>query len=132
MDDAPQDIPDIPIASELDVIVIGAGLSGLACARDLVGAGLRVRVLDAADAPGGRVRTDVIDGFRLDRGFQVLLMEYPEARRVLNYGDLALKTLAPGALVRHGGKFHRFADPFREFGKGLSFAFDPVVSLGDK
>ena len=132
MNDSSQNIPDIPVASELDVIVIGAGLAGLACARDLAAAGLRVRVLEASDAPGGRVRTDVVDGFRLDRGFQVLLTEYPEARRVLDYDALSLKKFVPGALVRHAGRFHRFADPFREFGKGLGFAFDSIVPFADK
>ena len=117
---------------DIDVVVIGAGLAGLACACELIGGGLSVRLLDAADAPGGRVRTDVIDGFRLDRGFQVLLTEYPEARRVLDYDALALKNFLPGALVRQGGGFHRFADPYRELGKAIWFAFDPIVSMGDK
>lgn len=117
---------------ELDVVVIGAGLAGLSCARELAKAGMRVQVLEAADAPGGRIRTDVVDGFRLDRGFQVLLTEYPEAKRVLNYDALTLKNFVPGALVRHGGKFHRFADPSREFRKAVDFVFDPVVPLGDK
>jgi phytoene dehydrogenase-like protein len=117
---------------ELDAVIIGAGLAGLACARDLTAAGLRVMLLEASDAPGGRIRTDVVEGFRLDRGFQVLLTEYPEARRVLDYEALGLKRFLPGALVRQAGSFHRFADPFREFRRALSFAMDPIVSLGDK
>ena len=122
-----------PVAEPvLDVVVVGAGLAGLACARDLVAAGLQVRLLESADAAGGRVRTDVVEGFRLDRGFQVLLTEYPEARRVLNYDALALKSFLPGALVRQAGSFHRFADPFRELQKAVAFAFDPIVTLGDK
>ncbi len=121
-----------PFAPDLDVVVIGAGLAGLACARELVGAGLRVRLLEAADAPGGRIRTDTVDGFRLDRGFQVLLTDYSEARRVLDYDALSLKNFVPGALVRQGGSFHRFADPFRELGKAIRFGFDPIVPLGDK
>ena len=66
---------------EADVLVVGAGLAGLACARRLAGAGLEVRVVEASDGVGGRMRTDVVDGFRLDRGFQVLNTGYPEARR---------------------------------------------------
>jgi phytoene dehydrogenase-like protein len=85
---------------ELDVAIIGAGLAGLACARDLTKAGLGVQLFESADAAGGRVRTDVVDGFRLDRGFQVLLTEYPEAKRVLDYDALALRRFVPGALVR--------------------------------
>ncbi len=116
----------------LDVVVIGAGLAGLACARELAATGLEVRLLESADAPGGRIRTDLVEGFRLDRGFQVLLTEYPAARRALNYEDLALKNFLPGALVRQAGSFHRFADPFRELQKAISFAFDPIVPIGDK
>lgn len=117
---------------EQDVVVIGAGLAGLACARDLAAAGHSVRLLEAADAPGGRIRTDLVEGFRLDRGFQVLLTKYPEAQRVLDYDALALRNFLPGALVRQAGSFHRFADPFRELQKAVSFAFDPIVPLGDK
>lgn len=62
----------------IDVIIVGAGLAGLAAARPLVDAGRQVVVLEASDGVGGRVRTDVVDGFQLDRGFQVLLTAYPE------------------------------------------------------
>ena len=61
-----------------DVVVIGAGLAGLTAARTLTAAGLDVAVLEASDGVGGRVRTDVVDGYRLDRGFQILLTAYPE------------------------------------------------------
>jgi phytoene dehydrogenase-like protein len=121
-----------PAAAEFDAVVIGAGLAGLASARDLAATGLKVKLLEAADAPGGRVRTDVVDGFRLDRGFQVLLTEYPEAKRVLDMDALALKRFVPGALVRQAGSFHRFADPYRELSKAVSFAFDSIVPIGDK
>ncbi len=96
-----------------DVVIIGAGLAGLSCALSLQDAGVAVVLLEASDAPGGRVRTDAVDGFRLDRGFQVMLTAYPEARRLLDYSGLELKKFEAGALVWHGGKFHRFADPFR-------------------
>ncbi len=66
---------------DADVIVVGAGLSGLTCALQLTAAGRSVIVLEASDGVGGRVRTDMVDGFRLDRGFQVLLTGYPAARR---------------------------------------------------
>src|SRR5690242_17123489 len=67
------------------VIVVGAGLAGLTCARLLHQAKVKVRVLEASDGVGGRVRTDAVDGFLLDRGFQVLLTAYPEPRRWLDY-----------------------------------------------
>ncbi len=115
-----------------DVIVVGAGLAGLACAREAQRRGAEVLVLEAADGVGGRVRTDEVEGFRLDRGFQVLLTAYPECRRELDYTGLRLKAFKPGALVRHGGKMHRLADPFRTPIEALEGAFDPLVSFGDK
>ena len=117
---------------ETDVAIIGAGLAGLNCARMLQDSGLDVRLLEAADAPGGRVRTDVVDGFRLDRGFQVLLTAYPETQRALNYRALKLRRFRPGALVYHGGAMHRFADPLREPRLAMRFLFDKVIPLGDK
>ncbi|QKG58550.1 FAD-dependent oxidoreductase [Hymenobacter sp. BRD128] len=83
------------------IIIIGAGMAGLACANWLHRAGRPVLVLEATDAVGGRVRTDVTpDGFRLDRGFQILLTNYPEARRMFDYGALNLKSFRSGAVVR--------------------------------
>jgi phytoene dehydrogenase-like protein len=95
------------------VVVVGAGLAGLACARVLTRSGVRVTVLEAADDVGGRVRTDRHEGFLLDRGFQVLLTAYPEAQRALDLASLDLRPFIPGALVRADGRFHRVADPLR-------------------
>jgi phytoene dehydrogenase-like protein len=117
----------------IDVAIVGAGLAGLSCALRLESAGCSVLLLEAEDAPGGRVRTDSLRGFRLDRGFQVLLTGYPEAEHLLDYKTLRLRPFARGALVRQGGRFHRFADPFRDsMGAALGLLFDPVVTLGDK
>ena len=96
-----------------DVLVVGAGLAGLCCARELERHGVDVQVLDRADAIGGRVRTDEVDGFLLDRGFQVLLTSYPEVRRTLDLERLSPRPFYAGALVRYGGRFSRFADPVR-------------------
>src|SRR6476620_7689638 len=83
------------------IIIIGAGMAGLACATWLHRAGRPVLVLEAADAVGGRVRTDLTpEGFRLDRGFQVLQTNYPEARRIFDYGALNLKAFRSGAVIR--------------------------------
>jgi phytoene dehydrogenase-like protein len=117
---------------EKDVAIIGAGLAGLRCAGLLERAGLDVQLLEAADAPGGRIRTDLVEGFRLDRGFQVMLTDYPEARSALHYRSLKLRRLTPGALVWHAGRFHRFADPWREPIEGLRFLFDDIVPFSDK
>jgi len=95
------------------VIVVGAGLAGLSCARHLASAGADVTIIEASDGVGGRVRTDTVDGFRLDRGFQVLLRAYPELHRQLDVDALNLCTFDPGALIRHDTGFSRVADPFR-------------------
>ncbi len=81
------------------IIIIGAGIAGLTCAKYLKDKGVESLILEAADDVGGRVRTDVVNGFKLDRGFQVLLTSYPEAKKLLNYDDLWLKNLPSGAYV---------------------------------
>lgn len=83
-----------------DVIVIGAGLAGLRCAGLLAARGLDVVVLDSADAVGGRQRTDIVNGFRLDRGFQVLNPAYPALRRSVDLDALALGSFPVGVQVR--------------------------------
>jgi phytoene dehydrogenase-like protein len=115
-----------------DMVIIGAGLAGLACARHLHRAGRRVVVLDAADAVGGRVRTDVVDGFRLDRGFQVFLESYPEAAAQLDLPALKLQAFQPGALIRFQGRFETLADPWRRPSAALANARSPVGTLADK
>lgn len=115
-----------------DVVIVGAGLSGLCCALRLRKAGLRPLLLEASDGVGGRVRTDVVEGFRLDRGFQVFLTSYPEAKRVLDYGALRLRRFLPGALVRHGGRFHELTDPWRRPVAALRSLFSPVGTFADK
>ncbi|MFR9796926.1 NAD(P)/FAD-dependent oxidoreductase [Streptomyces sp. MS06] len=96
-----------------DVVVVGAGLAGLACARDLRDAGLRVRVLEAGDRVGGRTRTDRVEGCVVDRGFQVFNTAYPQVRRRLPLGRLLLRPFTPGLLVHTGEGRQRFADPTR-------------------
>jgi phytoene dehydrogenase-like protein len=115
-----------------DVYVVGAGLAGLRCARRLHERGVTATVLEAGDAVGGRVRTDRVDGFLLDRGFQVLLTAYPEARSVLDYRELELHPFYPGALIWTGGRFVTVADPFRRRLDGLRTLVAPVGGLGDK
>lgn len=84
---------------DTDVIVAGAGLAGLTCARYLERAGLDVRVLEAGDDVGGRVRTDVIDGYRCDRGFQILNPAYPAVRDEIDVRRLALGQFERGVVV---------------------------------
>jgi len=115
-----------------DVIVVGAGLAGLCCARELHAAGVEVLVLERGDAPGGRMRTDEVDGFLLDRGFQVLLTAYPEARRALDYERLRLRPFENGTLIRRDGGFARIADPFRHPLQAIRSLSDAPGSLSDK
>ncbi|MEJ2086826.1 MAG: NAD(P)/FAD-dependent oxidoreductase [Acidobacteriota bacterium] len=118
--------------TDLNVVVVGGGLAGLSCARHLHAAGVEVILLEAEAEIGGRVRTDRVDGFLLDHGFQVLLTAYPECQRQLDYDDLDLQNFAPGARVRYGGRFHTVADPWRHPVAGLLGAFTPIGSLSDK
>jgi phytoene dehydrogenase-like protein len=115
-----------------DVVVIGAGLAGLACAAALQRGGVDVTVLDAADAVGGRVRTDEVDGYRCDRGFQVLLTAYPELHRQLDVAALDLQPFEPGALVWLDGRGHVVGDPFRRPGRALATLLAPIGSPADK
>lgn len=114
------------------MIVVGAGLAGLAAARELCAAGREVALLEASDGVGGRVRTDDVDGFHLDRGFQVLLTAYPELERQLDVPALHLRHFAPGALVWDGTRLHQVADPLRRPGALVSSALAPVGSPADK
>ncbi|MEU7033475.1 NAD(P)/FAD-dependent oxidoreductase [Streptomyces sp. NPDC046237] len=97
----------------IDVVVVGAGAAGLACAADLVGAGVRVRLLESDDTVGGRMRTDRIAGFTVDRGFQVFNTSYPQVKRRLNLRRLRLGPLTPGVLVHTDDGPRRFTDPTR-------------------
>lgn len=114
------------------VVVVGAGLAGLRCAGLLEQAGLKVQVLEATDGVGGRARTDTVDGFRLDRGFQVLLTAYPEAQQAFDYDSLRLGAFRSGALLEVSRGFSDFADPLREPGAAWSTLVSPAAGLGDK
>ncbi|MGW2401672.1 NAD(P)/FAD-dependent oxidoreductase [Kitasatospora sp. NPDC001664] len=96
-----------------DVVVIGAGLAGLACAADLTAAGRSVLLLEASDAVGGRMRTDRVDGFLLDRGFQVFNTGYPQVRSRIDTRALDLRPFTPGFLLAGSLGRRRFAHPLR-------------------
>ncbi|CAN5567713.1 NAD(P)/FAD-dependent oxidoreductase [soil metagenome] len=118
--------------SRPDVVVVGAGLAGLACATTLYRAGLDVKVVEAADGVGGRVRTDRVHGFLLDRGFQVLRTAYPELHRQVDIDALDLREFAPGALVWRNGRGSAVTDPFRDPRHAVATAFAPIGSPFDK
>lgn len=94
-------------ADHADVVVVGAGLAGLAAAHHLSSAGLAVRVLEAAPRVGGRMATDHVDGFRLDQTGQLLNTSYPELHRVAGVDVGTLRRFQPGVLVHSGGRLHR-------------------------
>jgi phytoene dehydrogenase-like protein len=114
-----------------DVLIVGAGLAGLCCGKRLAECGVSFQILEASDGVGGRVRTDVVDGFRLDRGFQVYLTAYPEGRRVLDLDALDLRPFSRAALVWIGGRFHRLADPRNEPFGAVRSLFDSAIPLRD-
>jgi phytoene dehydrogenase-like protein len=118
--------------SKTDVIIVGAGLAGLSCARELHAHGISFQILEASDGVGGRVRTDEVDGFLLDRGFQVLLTAYPETQRVLDYEKLDLRPFYPGSLVWYKDELHKVADPWREPLDGVRGIVSPIGTLADK
>ena len=114
------------------ITIIGAGISGLTAAVSLNKNGFEVQILEASDRAGGRIKTDIINGFRLDQGFQVLLTEYPETKALLNYEKLNLKRFLPGATVLYDGGQFQIADPFRRPSALFATLFAPVGSLKDK
>ncbi|GAA0657218.1 NAD(P)/FAD-dependent oxidoreductase [Kitasatospora atroaurantiaca] len=97
--------------SDPDVVVVGAGLAGLAAARALTGRGLTVQVLEATERIGGRLATRELDGFRLDNGSHLLNTDFPEPARRLDLDRLELRPLAPGVLVHSAGRRYRVGDP---------------------
>lgn len=115
-----------------DVIIVGAGLAGLAAAVHLHRQGRKVLLLEASDRAGGRMKTDSHEGFLLDRGFQVLLTAYPETQALLNYTNLKLKKMLPGATVLYDGGSFEIADPFRRPSAAFATLFAPVGTLKDK
>lgn len=121
-----------PLPTGAEVVIVGAGLAGLAAANAIHRAGRDLVVLEASDRVGGRVRTDVVDGFRLDRGFQVLLTAYPELPTQLDLDALDLRRFEPGALVWNGTSTDLVGDPLRRPRTLLRTALAPIGTTADK
>lgn len=119
-------------AESPEIVIVGAGLSGLACARKLAKEGLRFRIYEASSSVGGRVRTDEVDGFLLDRGFQMFLPAFPMAKKVLDYDPLDLKFFCRGVDVFYAGGFRRLVDPLHHPLQALKRFNDVLVPWRDK
>lgn len=114
------------------IIIVGAGVAGLVTAIDLQRAGRAVRLLDAAPAVGGRVRTTVQNGLVIDHGFQVLFTAYPTLRRYLDFPTLGLRRFLPAARIARGGQVSLIGDALADPGLLLDTIFARAIGLGDK
>lgn len=120
------------LPAKVDVVVVGAGLSGLAAARRIAVAGQSVCVIEAGNEIGGRVRTDYIDGLTLDRGFAVYNPAYDEGARILDLKSLDVKSLTSGLIVSIDGRQYKIADPRHEPAWAVDSLLAPVGSIGKK
>jgi len=114
------------------IAIIGAGIAGLTAANYLNRAGIDFIIFEATDKPGGKLQTAIVDGFTLDKGFQVFLTAYPEAKAFLNLSKLKLNYFDPGAFLRLGSKFVEVNDPIRQPAKIFSGLTAPIGNILDK
>lgn len=112
--------------------IVGGGLSGLIAATVLENNGYSPTILEASDRVGGRVKTDLIEGYRLDHGFQVLLTEYPMAQKYLDYSTLELQKFYSGSVLFEKGEQRIVADPLRNPSLILKTLLANVGSFSDK
>ena len=112
--------------------IIGGGISGLIAARVLEEHGLSATIIEATDRLGGRVKTDVVDGYSLDHGFQVLLTAYPAAKKYLDFDALELQEFLPGSAIFKNGKQKIIGDPLRNLSLLLPTLFSGIGTVNDK
>jgi len=110
--------------------IIGSGLAGLTAAKCLNERGIDFTLIESSDRVGGRVKSDKVDGFTLDHGFQVMLTSYPQVQKHLNLNDLELGTFSPGARI-FNDELYTISDPLRDPRKFLQTLFAPVKELSD-
>jgi len=115
-----------------EVAVVGGGLAGLVAARTLADREDDVWLYERREEVGGRVRSREVDGFTLDRGFQVLFTAYPAVRRELDLGALGLRRFTPGATLVRPGQRSTLSDPLRDPKAATATLFNHEVTLGDK
>jgi phytoene dehydrogenase-like protein len=114
------------------IIVAGGGVAGLACAAELIRQNQPVVLFEASDRLGGRVRTDIVDGYRIDRGFQVLPEAYPALARVVALQELGPCRFDAGAIVWDGSARHVLEGPFQEPAHLLKTVRSGAIPLKDK
>jgi protoporphyrinogen oxidase len=114
------------------IYIVGAGISGLIAAKVLENNGFHPEIIEATDRAGGRVKTDLINGYQLDHGFQVLLTAYPAAKAYLDYNALDLQTFLPGATIFTNGKQQTIGDPLRKFSLLFPTLFSGIGNFSDK
>ena len=117
---------------EYKIHIIGAGISGLIAAQVLENHGYFPIIIESSDRVGGRVKTDVVNDYQLDRGFQVLLTAYPAAKKYLNYEALELQNFLPGATIFKNGKQSTLGDPLRSPSLLLPTLFSGIGTVADK
>lgn len=117
---------------DMKIHIIGAGISGLIAATVLERNGFSPVIIEATDRAGGRVKTDIVDGYQLDHGFQVLLTAYPAAQKYINFESLDLQKFLPGASIFKNGKQLIIGDPFRHISLLFSTLFSGIGTFSDK
>jgi phytoene dehydrogenase-like protein len=117
--------------NDSDIVIIGAGLTGLRAALEVSRSGLSVLVVEGSDSVGGRMRTSNLDGLILDHGFQVLLTAYPELASIPSIGDLNYGSFMAGARVRIGDDWLYFTDPRRQPREFIRSLRQPIASISD-
>jgi len=118
--------------SEKKIVIIGAGVSGLVAAINLEEAGFKPIIYDKKDRVGGRVQTDYIDGKTYDKGFQILLPNYPAVQKYLNVNLLHLKYFTSGAFIFKKGYQSKLGNPNRDFDLLFPTLFTKLATLSDK
>lgn len=115
-----------------DATVVGGGLAGLVAATRLAEAGADVTLYERRPEVGGRVRTETVNGFTLDRGFQVFFTSYPAVVAELDIDALDIRQFAPGATICRPGSRSVLSDPLRDPRAAIASLLNDEVSLSDK
>ena len=118
--------------SAYKIHIIGAGVSGLIAAKVLENNGYSPTIIEASASVGGRVKSDTVQGYQLDHGFQVLLTSYPAAKKYLDFKPLALQELVPGATIFKNGKSQTIGDPLRNLSLVFPTLFASIGNFSDK